>query len=174
MTDQPASGHERADHQSTGPRTAFTEVVVVEGQSAARAALRERAGSFAVIVRDAPRAALFDCPCGCGDVVVINTDPRTGPAWRIRIDAMGATLMPSVWRTTGCRSHFIVWRSGIWWCRFRDHDVQADETSAAFGSETEDGGVAADQNDWPEAMDAELREEWRRIRRQWRGPSTSG
>jgi hypothetical protein len=174
MTDQPASSHDWADHPSTGPRTAFTEVFVAEGQDAARTALRERRGSLAVIVRDTPRAALFDCPCGCGDVVVINTDPRSGPAWRIRVDETGATLMPSVWRTTGCRSHFIVWQSRIWWCRFLGDDSQEDETGAGFRSETEEGGVAADQDDWPEAMDAELRSEWRRIRQQWRGRSTQG
>jgi hypothetical protein len=153
---------------------AFTEVFVAEGQGAARAALRERAGSLAVIVRDTPRAALFKCPCGCGEVVVINTDPRSGPAWRIRVDATGVTLMPSVWRTTGCRSHFIVWRSRIWWCRFGGDDVGEPSPSASLLTETEDGAVVDDQDEWPDAMDAELREEWRRIRRRQGGRSALG
>lgn len=151
-------------------RTAFEEVVIAEGQAAARSLLSERLGRLAVVVRDTPRAALFDCPCGCGDVVVINTDPRTGPAWRIRVDATGATLMPSVWRTTGCRSHFIIWRSSIWWCRFREReDVAGEQENPA--SEEAPRTLAAARDDWPEEMDDELRDEWRKIRREWRGLS---
>jgi hypothetical protein len=158
-----------SDHPQREPRTAFVEVVIAEGQGAARSLLRERDGRLAVVVRDTPRAALFDCPCGCGDVVVINTDPRTGPAWRIRVDSTGATLMPSVWRTTGCRSHFIVWRSSIWWCRFREpEDVPGEQDDRSRDEALGTRPVAPD--DWPEEMDSELREEWRRIRRQQRGP----
>src|SRR4051812_22851407 len=149
------------------PRTAFVEVVIAGGQSAARALLRESVGRLAVVVRDTPRAALFDCPCGCGDLVIINTDPRSGPAWRIRVDATGATLMPSVWRTTGCRSHFIVWRSSIWWCRFREpEDVPGERDDRS--SDEPLGTRPVGPEDWPEEMDAELREEWRRIRRRQR------
>jgi hypothetical protein len=139
---------------------------VADGQVAGRAALREHAGRFVVVVRETARAALFDCPCGCGEVVAINLDPRTGLAWRLRIDEGGATLMPSVWRTTGCRSHFIVWRSGIWWCRFRGEDLsEDDEASSDRAHRDASAGVG---EEWPEAMDVELREEWRRIRGQRR------
>jgi len=54
------------------------------------------------------------CPCGCGENFPINLDPRAGPAWRLyksRGDAL--TVFPSVWRESGCCSHFIIWRDQI-------------------------------------------------------------
>jgi hypothetical protein len=48
-----------------------------------------------------------------------------------------------VWRTSGCRSHFVLWESSVWWCTF---------------------GADRESDTWPEELDAELREEWRRIR----------
>ena len=37
------------------------------------------------------------------------------------------SLIPSVRRTSGCRSHFIVWRNQIWWCSRRwDDDMPFD------------------------------------------------
>lgn len=47
------------------------------------------------------------CPCGCGNVLHMNllTDER--PCWRVTTHTDGtATLHPSVWRKTGCQSHF--------------------------------------------------------------------
>src|SRR5689334_18313760 len=83
------------------PRQSFTQTLTVDSQSAARATLLRDPGAFVAVVRGAPRAAVFRCPCGCGDTLVANTDPKTGPAWRLRLDVHGATLTPSVWRTTG-------------------------------------------------------------------------
>ena len=168
MTGEPRVNERESVSPEREPRTGFVEVVITGGQSTARLLLRELDGRLAVVVRDTPRAALFDCPCGCGDVVVINTDPRTGPAWRIRIDSTGATLMPSVWRTTGCRSHFIVWRSSIWWCRFREQEDMPGAQDESVGDEAL-GTRPVAPDGWPEEMDAELREEWRRIRRERRG-----
>jgi hypothetical protein len=170
MNREPMANGSDSGHSGPEPRTAFVEVVIATGQGAARSLLREREGRFAVVVRDTPRAALFDCPCGCGEVVVINTDPRTGPAWRIRIDPAGATLMPSVWRTTGCRSHFIIWRSRIWWCRFREQEDVLSEPDNPESCEVSGSRLAAPVL-WPEEMDAELRDEWRRIRLQRRRPT---
>lgn len=167
MTGEPAGSRSESGRAEREPRTAFVEVAIAQGQGAARSLLRERDGRLAVVVRDTPRAALFDCPCGCGDVVVLNTDPRTGPAWRIRVDSTGATLMPSVWRTTGCRSHFIIWRSTIWWCHFRELEDVLGERDDPGREDVTDNRLAA-RDDWPEEMDAELREEWRRIRGQRR------
>jgi hypothetical protein len=55
------------------------------------------------------------CPCGCGEQLPINLDQRAGPAWRIYKAKNGSvTLYPSVWRESGCESHFIIWRDQIW------------------------------------------------------------
>ena len=64
-------------------------------------------------------AAAMLCPCGCGDVIEMNLLEPASPCWSVRQHRDGSvTLMPSVWRTKGCRSHFFVRNSRIDWCRF--------------------------------------------------------
>ena len=78
---------------------------------------RIRAPGEAVVVhRGVDRSLTMHCPDGCGETLTINLDRRTGPAWRLYIEDQKASLYPSVWRNTGCCSHFIVWRSRIYWC----------------------------------------------------------
>lgn len=58
----------------------------------------------------------FQCPCGCGDVIELVLLPNVKPRWDIYIDWRGRpTLSPSVWKTTGCRSHFWVKDGKIKW-----------------------------------------------------------
>lgn len=65
-----------------------------------------------------PSYAAFACPCGCREVVRTNLLPEARPCWTWRVSPQGAvTLHPSVWRTTGCRSHFFVQGGCIVWCR---------------------------------------------------------
>lgn len=53
------------------------------------------------------------CPCGCGETIHLNVLPETRPRWRVKSHRDGrVSLTPSVWRTTGCRSHFFV-REGV-------------------------------------------------------------
>lgn len=79
------------------------------------AAAKVRAPGDAVIVeRGVVRGIVLACPCGCGETLPINLDPRAGAAWRLyRRRRDGLTLYPSVWRESGCRSHFIIWRDKI-------------------------------------------------------------
>lgn len=71
-------------------------------------------GDAVLITRGTPRWLIMKCPCGCGDEVPVNLDRRSGKAWRLyRGGITGITLYPSVWRDTGCKSHFIVWRDQI-------------------------------------------------------------
>ena len=70
-------------------------------------------GDAALIVRGIPTSIVLGCPCGCGDQLTINLDPRSGPAWRFFESEGKITLYPSVWRESGCRSHFVVWRNTI-------------------------------------------------------------
>lgn len=142
---------------SDGPhlrRTLFGGVVSVKSQGDARSALAEVPDLFVVVEREHPRSAVFECPCGCGDVLSLNLDPSAGRDWRMRRDKLGVTLMPSVWREGQCRSHFIVWHSMIWWCGARDAGVNEDELHEELG--------------WPDGMIDELRSEWRAIRQRWR------
>jgi hypothetical protein len=60
--------------------------------------------------------AAMVCPCGCGKTLHMNllTDER--PCWRVTMHADAtATLFPSVWRKTGCASHFWFRNGRIVW-----------------------------------------------------------
>jgi hypothetical protein len=79
-------------------------------------------GDAVLIDRGRPRWLLLRCPCGCGDELPINLDSRSGAAWRFYKTADNVvSLFPSVWRDTGCGSHFIVWRNHI--VLFGDGDI---------------------------------------------------
>ena len=73
-------------------------------------------GDGVLVERGRPRSFVLACPDGCGEHLTINLDDRTGPAWRWYETPRGVTLFPSVWRDTGCKSHFIVWHDAILWC----------------------------------------------------------
>jgi hypothetical protein len=77
--------------------------------------LLRKPGDAVIVERGRPRHLLIACPCGCGEAYPVNLDPRTGPAWRLRTNrgSSSVTLFPSVWRESGCRSHFIIWRDHI-------------------------------------------------------------
>lgn len=63
-------------------------------------------------------SAGFHCPCGCGDVLEVALLKGARPRWDLTTDQKGRpTLRPSVWRTTGCRSHFWVREGRIQWCQ---------------------------------------------------------
>ncbi len=71
-------------------------------------------GDAVLIQRGQPRWLLLKCPCGCGEEIPINLDRRAGKAWRLYGGAnTPLTLFPSVWRDSGCQSHFIIWRGRI-------------------------------------------------------------
>jgi hypothetical protein len=87
-------------------------------------ALLEASGDAVLVERGRPRLLVLSCPCGCGEQFPINLDPRAGPAWRLYRESrdVGAgrwrrrrslSLFPSVWRETGCRSHYIIWDGRI-------------------------------------------------------------
>lgn len=78
-------------------------------------------GDIAIVKREVLRSLVIRCPDGCGDVVTINLDPRTDKAWRLYNSNKGITLFPSVWRDSGCESHFILWNGRFHW--MDDSDV---------------------------------------------------
>lgn len=57
------------------------------------------------------------CPCGCGDTIELLVIKEAKPRWDIAVNAKGQpSLSPSVWRKTGCRSHFWLRRGRVEWC----------------------------------------------------------
>ena len=92
--------------------------VRLKGTVAGRAdasSLLQIPGDVVLVERGRPRLLVMACPCGCGEQIPVNLDPRSGPAWRYYpMRKSGISLFPSVWRGSGCRSHFIIWRDQIW------------------------------------------------------------
>lgn len=80
-------------------------------------------GDVALVFRGILRLMLMKCPCGCGDVLVINIDPRAGPAWKLYRRGSLHTLFPSYWRNSDCESHFVLWRNQIHWCDWDSNEV---------------------------------------------------
>lgn len=74
--------------------------------------------------------ATLACPCGCEARITLNLLPDDSPRWRLRVDDDVPTLSPSIWRTTGCRSHFFVRRGQIDWCT--NQPRSADQGAASF------------------------------------------
>lgn len=61
--------------------------------------------------------AALQCPCGCGDTLQVSLHPEGRPRWHLTRHWDGtASLMPSVWRGVGCRSHFFLHRGCVKWC----------------------------------------------------------
>jgi uncharacterized protein DUF6527 len=64
-----------------------------------------------------PWLAALICPCGCGDVIHLSLLERDSPRWSLREESDGTmTISPSVWRSKGCKSHFIVRKGAVMWC----------------------------------------------------------
>ncbi|WP_425525696.1 DUF6527 family protein [Xanthomonas campestris] len=57
------------------------------------------------------------CPCGCGEVIELSLSPESRNFWKLAVEAGRPTLHPSVWRKTGCGSHFWVRRGRVQWVK---------------------------------------------------------
>src|SRR4051812_45242071 len=84
-------------------------------------------GHAALIERGRPRVIVVNCPCGCGEKLAMNLDRRAGKAWRLHVGEHGVSLFPSVWRDTGCESHFILWRNTFYVFEESRDDIAVDE-----------------------------------------------
>lgn len=57
------------------------------------------------------------CPCECGEVLYMNLLEERRPRWSFTANADGTiTLIPSISRQKGCRSHFFFRRGVVEWC----------------------------------------------------------
>lgn len=89
-------------------------------------------GDAVLVERGRPRCLVLSCPCGCGETLPINLDPRVGPAWRLYTSRNSSlTVFPSIWRESGCNSHFIIWRDKIF--LFRPYEDDIDSSSLDEG-----------------------------------------
>lgn len=61
--------------------------------------------------------AAMVCPCGCGDLIQLATNPTGRPRWIVKLEkGKVVTLHPSVHRRVGCKSHFFLRNGKIIWC----------------------------------------------------------
>ena len=62
--------------------------------------------------------ALFECPCGCHEVITLPLKEEQNPNWTFNTSKNSRpTLNPSVWRNKGCQSHFWVKDGIVKWCQ---------------------------------------------------------
>jgi hypothetical protein len=95
--------------------TTFKMLGIVARYSEA-ATLLKKPGDCAVVERKGTlRQIVISCPDGCGETLSINLDPRSGAAWRLYQRRGRWSLFPSIDRTSGCRSHFLLWGGHIAW-----------------------------------------------------------
>jgi hypothetical protein len=93
-------------------------------------------GDLVIIRRERlPRWAVLRCPSGCGDDVILNLDRRTGRAWSLyKGPGKLVSIYPSIWRDTGCGSHFIIWNNRVIWCDYDETPLDSGEVIADVGS----------------------------------------
>jgi len=72
-------------------------------------------GDVALVERGRPRSLVCMCPCGCGTAITLNLDRRVDKAWICYRRHRGLSLYPSVWRESGCESHFVIWNNRVLW-----------------------------------------------------------
>lgn len=63
-----------------------------------------------------PAFGFMLCPCGCGETIHLRFMGERRPRWSLESLSGRATVFPSVWRQTGCRSHFFLRHGRIDWC----------------------------------------------------------
>ena len=87
----------------------FTRVQWVKNQDEAITATHDREILALIAEGSKLKWLVFHCPCGCGVLLRISLSRAIRPAWRIRLGRNGEiSLYPSVDRTSGCCSHFIL------------------------------------------------------------------
>ena len=125
-------------------RRHYSDVVTVANVAAAREAVRQQPDTIALVHRGYYRNVAMVCPCGCGDVLVLNLDRNVGTTfWNLRLRESRLTLMPSVWRRDGCRAHFVLEENRVWW----------------YGEQTDTLDTL------PSIVERTLKAWWRRLRR---------
>lgn len=64
-----------------------------------------------------PAFGFMICPCGCREILHLRFFGPRSPRWSVATDADGRpSVIPSIWRKTGCESHFYLTRGRVHWC----------------------------------------------------------
>lgn len=104
-------------------RTSTYKILATVPRYAVAAACVGNPGDCAIVERGGVRRQLvMRCPDGCGEILSVNLDARSGPAWRLYQKRGEWSLFPSIDKTSGCLSHFILWHGRVFWCGGFDED----------------------------------------------------
>jgi len=96
-------------------KESYKSVLFVENHRKASEALGKK-DALVVVQRGRPRWLKMRCPCGCGEIISLNLDRAAGENWHLVMQDGKVGLFPSVWRDSGCQSHFILWRNVAYFC----------------------------------------------------------
>lgn len=65
----------------------------------------------------APAFGVMICPCGCGETLNLRFFGERNPRWSVTWDGRKRpTVLPSIWRKSGCHSHFHLIAGRVRWC----------------------------------------------------------
>lgn len=57
------------------------------------------------------------CPCGCGGSIALPLNAKTLSSWKVQWHIDGSiSIVPSIDKIVGCRSHFFYKHGKIIWC----------------------------------------------------------
>jgi Family of unknown function (DUF6527) len=62
-------------------------------------------------------ALVFLCPCGCSEKIQLNVLDEASPYWKFSVNDDVITIKPSIWRNSGCKSHFFIDRGNVSWAK---------------------------------------------------------
>lgn len=66
--------------------------------------------------KKSPFLSVIRCPCGCGELLHMNLLNSRDPCWELFTDVNGyVTFKPSLWKKTGCKSHFYLTNGKVRW-----------------------------------------------------------
>ena len=83
--------------------------------------------NFIYIIGDkkSPWLLAFKCPCGCGQTIQLNLLKEADPCWKYKItNRKKINIFPSIWRTKGCKSHFVVRNSKTEWVGGKNRSIK--------------------------------------------------
>ena len=60
---------------------------------------------------------VFDCPCSSGHKLVLNLSRSRYPFWQTKLKKNVLNVLPSVWVTDECHSHFFIKNNDVVWAR---------------------------------------------------------
>ena len=87
-----------------------------EDRSTAKVAA-EKERVVAIVANDGKQKwALMRCPCGCGEIIMLNLMLSHSPNWEVTKNHDGThSLSPSIDSTT-CGAHFLIKSDRLTWC----------------------------------------------------------